>query len=235
MKRLSLFLAVAGGLFGSTGVFAQEAPTAPPPSQTTSALAPLPKIDYVVRGKDFYVLASPQRATPGRTELLVFFWYGSPWAAKVDPYLRAWVASGRAPADLRIQYVPLVMGESWAFSARIFFALEALGLERELSPRLLRAVDTKAVDLSSPVSVKRWLIEQGVSAERFEKAINSDLVVAKTAALPAIARAYHVRSSPTFVLDGTYHIAASSQMPPERATAVAMFFAQKLSEGGPRP
>ena len=66
---------------------------APPPAAPTSASSPalpaLPKIDYVVRGKDFHVLAKPQRATPGRTEMLVFFWYGSPWAAKIDPYLRA--------------------------------------------------------------------------------------------------------------------------------------------------
>jgi thiol:disulfide interchange protein DsbA len=210
-------------------------PSAPAPAAVSSALPALPKIDYVVRGKDFHVLAKPQRATPGRTEMLVFFWYGSPWAAKIDPYLRAWIASGRAPANLRIQYVPMAMSDQWTFAARVFYALEELGMERELTPRLLRAVELKVVDLSSPASVQKWLLEQGVSPEAFEKAINSNRVVAKTASLPAIASAYQVRSSPTFIIDGTYHIAATRELPPERAAAVAMFFAQKLSEGGPRP
>lgn len=237
MNRIFAPLALSASLLLAPFAGAQEVSN-PPSSQSSvpsTALAPLPKIDFVVKDKDFHILPRPQRATPDRTELLVFFWYGSPWAAKIDPYLQSWVASGRAPANLRIQYVPMVMGPEWMFGARVFYALEELGMEREITPRLLRAVQAQAVDMSSPVSVQKWLTEQGVSPEAFKKAINSDRVVAKTAALPAIASAYHVRSSPTFILDGTYHVGASSRMTPERAAAVAMFFAQKLSEGGPRP
>lgn len=235
MNRILAPLALSASLFLAPLAGAQEV-TAPVSQPTASAaLAPLPKIDFVVKGKDFHVLPQPQRATPGRTELLVFFWYGSPWAAKVEPYLSSWVASGRAPANLRIQYVPLVMGPEWMFGARVFYALEELGMEREITPRLLRAVQSKVVDMGSPVSVQKWMTEQGISPEAFQKAINSNYVVAKTASLPAIANTYHVRSSPTFILDGAYHVGASSSMAPERAAAVAMFFAQKLSEGGPRP
>ncbi len=212
---------------------AQEVPQAP----ASATSKPLPKINYVVKGQDFQVLSPAQRSTPGRTEMLVFFWYGSPWAAQVEPYLREWVERGQAPATLRLQFVPLLANQedTWAFSARIFFALEQMGLEREISPKLLRAVNEKVVDLSSPKSVNTWLVQQGVNGNEFQKVINSSMVVSQVAALPWIARNYQVKSTPTFVLDGKYHIASTEKMPPERALAVAMFMATKLSEGGPRP
>lgn len=213
-------------------LYAQVVPEAAAP-----AAKPLPKITYVVRGQDFQVLNPAQRSTPGRTELVVFFWYGSPWMAQVEPALRAWVEQGRAPANLRLQFVPLLTNQdkSWAFSARIFFALEQMRVERQITPKLLRAVNEKVVDLSSPASVNAWLVQQGIDGQAFQKAINSPMVVARVSALPWVARNYQVKSTPTFVIDGTYHIASTEKMPPERATAVAMFMATKLSEGGPRP
>lgn len=213
-------------------VYAQAVPSAEAP-----AAKPLPKLTYVVKGQDFQVLSPAQRSTPGRTEVVVFFWYGSPWMAQVEPALRAWVEEGRAPANLRLKFVPLLANQdkSWAFSARIFFALEQLGVERQITPKLLRAVNEKVVDLSSPVSVNTWLVQQGVDGVAFQKAINSSMVVSQVSALPWVARNYQVKSTPTFVIDGTYHIASTEKMPPERAAAVAMFMATKLSEGGPRP
>lgn len=234
--KIALLALVVGALVALPSAWAQDTPAAPSLEAPRAPARPaLPKIDYVVRDQDFHVLPRPQRASPGRTEVLVFFWYGSPAAAKIDPYLRDWVASGRAPANLRLQYVPLSLDQTWTFGARVFYALEQMGLEHEMTPRLLRAVQAKAVDLASPVSVNAWLRDQGVDLAKFQRAINSDAVVARTASLPAIARAYHVRSSPTFVLEGRYHVAATPKMPIERAAAVAMFMAQKLSEGGERP
>lgn len=214
---------------------AQAAPGADPGSAAPSAFAaptlkPLPRIDYVVRDKDVRVLSKPQPYEAGRIELTVFFWYGSPWSAKVDPYLRAWVESGRAPAQLKIDYVPVVQGPEWAFGARIFYALRELGLEQTLTPKLLRAVDQGVVSLKSPRSVSNWLVEQGVAAEKFEQAINSPRVVARLAGLPHIARAYEVRSTPTFVINGQFHIASTTLMPPERATAVALFMVDRLAK-----
>lgn len=205
---------------------------APPPSPPASTV---PAVEYVVKNRDFRILAHPQRASAHQVEVLVFFWYGSPWAAKVEPQLRSWVESGAAPARVRVQYVPVALSNPWGFSARVFYALSRLGVERQLTPRLLQAVNERVVDLGSPVSMSRWLSQQGVSPDAFQKAINDPLVVAQVASLPAIARAYEIRSTPTFIIDGRYHIAATEKMPPERAAAVAMFMAQKLSEGGPRP
>ena len=193
------------------------------------------RIHHVVKNQDFRILAHPRRSTPGQTEVVVFFWYGSPWAARAEPALRAWVEQGRAPSNVVVRFVPVVNQADWAFSARVFYALDRLGLERSITPRLLQAVQRKAVDLQSPRSVLAWLQAQGVPGPGFEEAINHPLVVARVSGLPLVARAHEVRSIPTFVIDGRYHIAATDRVTPERAAAVAMFMAEKLSQGGSRP
>lgn len=228
---------VAGTLgLASLGIslpsFAQQAPGSTARVATANSL---PKVKYVVRGKDFQILRRPQRDDPNYTDVVMFFWYGSPWSAQVEPILRDWVEQGRAPANLRLTLVPIVLDEEWAFAARIFYALEQLNQERVLTPKFLQAVNRKQVDLSSPVSVKNWMELQGVSAEEFEKAINGPKVIARTTTLVPIAQQYEVRSTPTFVIDGRYHISAHEQMSPARAVAVAMFMADQLSKGGPRP
>lgn len=232
-------LALSALLLTSLGLplYAQDAPSADeaPAPTTSQGLAPLPQIDYVVQNRDFYILNKPQRSTPGRVEVLVFFWYGSPWSARVDPYIRQWVASGQAPANVTVRYVPVVLTSDWGFSARIFFALEQMGVEQALTPKLLRAVAAKVVDLDSPQSVTTWLSEQGVPPAKFQSVINSDQVVARVSSLPVIARDYQVKSTPTFVIDGRYLIPSTEKMPPERATAIALFMAKHLSEGGKRP
>lgn len=211
---------------------------APSPSQgevRPLAQNSLPKITHVVRNKDFRVLDPSRPDNPDYVDVLVFFWYGSPWSAQVEPVLRQWVEEGRAPANVRVQLVPVVLDKDWAFAARIYFALDEMRLQYALTPKLFRAVSNKQVDLKSPLSVKRWLEREGVSPSAFEEAINSSRVIARTNGLVSTARSYQVRSTPTFVLDGRYHIAANEQMSPARAVAVAMFMAEQLSKGGPRP
>lgn len=195
----------------------------------------LPKITHVVRNKDFRVLDPSGPDNPEYVDVLMFFWYGSPWSAQVDPVLRQWIEEGRAPSNVRVQWVPVVLDKDWAFAARIYFTLDEMRLQYALSPKLFRAVSNKQVDLKSPISVKRWLEREGVSISDFEETINSPRVIARTNGLVSTARRYQVRSTPTFVIDGRYHIAANEKMSPTRAVAVAIFMAEQLSKGGPRP
>lgn len=200
------------------------------PQTSPSPAAPkaLPKVSYVVKGKDFHVLSRPQRDDPSRTDVIVFFWYGSPWSAQVEPYLREWVDSGRAPANLRLTFVPVVLDRSWRPGAYVYYALEKMGLQRRLTPLLLRDVHRKRLDLASPKSLARWLDEQGVDPRAFQDALLDPMVAARVSGLGPLARMYEVRSTPTFIIDGRYQVRAHEQMPPERAAAVAMFMADRL-------
>lgn len=222
-------------LAGASPSHAQSILSSGPPTESSLTLSSLPRITHVVRDQDFRVLQSPQRDDPAYTDVTMFFWYGSPWAAQVEPVIREWIEQGRAPANLRFKLVPVMVSRDWAFSARIFYTLEEMKLQRRLTPRLLAAISQERVDLSSPRSVKAWLEGEGVPMDVFEEVINGPRVIARMATIIPTTRQFEVRSTPTFVIDGRYHISANEKTSPERAAAITMFMADQLSKGGSRP
>ena len=235
VSRLAAGLVVASALAFAPSSFAQAPEATPANAAAAPTLRSLPKITHVIRNQDFRVLQNPQFDDPAYTDIVMFFWYGSPWAAQTEPLMRQWIEQGRAPGNVRFHMVPVVLSSDWAFSARIFYTLEEMKLQRHLTPKLLAAVSQKKVDLSSPKSVKTWLEGEGVSAEKFEEVINGPRVIARMATIMPMTRQYEVRSTPTFIIDGRYHIGANEKLPPARAAAVTMFMAEQLSKGGPRP
>lgn len=244
---LKEYLKVAG-LFlflSSSQVNAQTVPLLPGQSDEKANKAivelkmeNLPKLQYVVKDKDFVKYAEPKPTNSGMTDIMVFFWYGSDWVQKVDPLLREWQKGGRFPTNARINWVPLVLPESgkeWYFSARIFFALQQMGQEKTITPLLMKAVQSGVVDLQSPKSVSTFLNSRGIELKAFEKALNDPLVIAKVSQLQSVAKLYQVRSTPSYVIDGQYLISSNTARSPERATAIMMFMVENLSKGGSRP
>lgn len=201
---------------------------------TSTPLKPLPVVQSAQRQRDFVFLDRPVRATPHRIEVLVFFWYGSPWAKQIEPHLRQWQESGQMPARVRVQWVPLILDfndPNWAVGARVFYALQKLGKEHSLRHRLMIAKQSGVVQFSNPLSITRWMEEQGIPKASFEAAINDPLVIAQVSRLPNIQRMYDVKSSPTFVLMGEMKVESNEKRSPEKATAIMMFMATQLNRG----
>lgn len=225
-----LLMAVVSTAAFSVPAFSQEAS-----KEAQSVEVKLPKIQAVAKGVDFYSVATPFPKTIPETEVIVFFWYGSPWVAKVDPLIRQWVNSGKIPNNVRIQWAPVVFDEDGAFPARVFYALQMMGKESVVSPALLQAVSSGRVNLSSPKSVSDFVTTLGISFKEFQTAINHPIVIAQADNVKKIMKIYDIQSSPSFVIDGQYLIPSNVEQSPEKATAVMMFMSEKLSQGGPRP
>lgn len=157
----------------------------------------------LVAGRDYILLTRPMPTTPGRLDVVYFFSYGSPWSQKFDPLLRRW-ASEKAPAMARLAPSPAVMADTWGYGARVFFALEHMGIERTTGPALMRALDQGVVDYDNPSSLRDWLTQNGVDAKAFSEAINAPMVVAKTVSAPSVTRMYGIQRVPTVIIDGRY-------------------------------
>ena len=233
MNRL-LSCALAAGLSCgvlSSSAWSQEAAVASDPATSPAPAKPAEApIRYLVAGKDFQFLTPGFPVQEGRIEVLMFFWFGSDWAARAEPLFRAWIESGTAPSNVSFKLVPIVLTDDWAFAARVFFALDEMKLSYRLAPALLRAVSTKAVNIQSPVSVRDWLSNQGVDVKEFQKTINSPMVVAMTSSSPNVARLYQVQSTPTVVVNGKYHISANEKVSPERVFAVTKFMVESIAK-----
>lgn len=216
----------------------QKSPVASTVVASVSKISDLPSVKYVIKDQDFKKYNQKKPSNEQFTEVMVFFWYGSEWVQKMQPVLTEWEKSGKMPSRVKLTWVPIVLNENqteWAFSARLFFALEKLGKEKDLSPIIFKALRENVLDLSSPKAVSEFLKARGVDPKDLEKAINDPLVVSKTYHLPSIAKMYGVQSTPSYVIDGEYLIASTNQLAPEKATAVMIFMAEKLSQGGSRP
>src|SRR5258708_14369060 len=79
-----------------------------------------------VEGVDYIELKPPQSVeSPGRVEVLEFFWYRCPHCYALDPELEAWIKG--LPRDVQFRRSPGILNDDWAVDARIFFTLDAIG------------------------------------------------------------------------------------------------------------
>src|SRR5258706_1359893 len=132
-----------------------------------------------VAGIDYRELkVSQPTESPGRIEIVEFFWYRCPHCYALEPALETWLA--KQPADVRFRRVPVIFGDHWEIDARILYALEAIGESNRLHRPLLDAIHEqggkKLNDKAYLKWVADWLLGQGVGIRRYNDAVNSTAV-----------------------------------------------------------
>ena len=188
---------------------------------------------YVVQGQDYTRYDKPKITSTNESqiEVIYFFWYGSDWAEKIDEELSQWVSSQTYPIKLiRSPVIFNYNNEYQILSARIFFTLERLGLERSLGPLFMKAIHQKRVNPSSMKSILSWFEARGISEEDFLSSLNHDSTIVKTHALRHAMKNYEIVSSPTIVINGTYQIRAHEKNSPELVLGITKFMVENLSE-----
>ena len=103
----------------------------------------------LVEGKNYRRIANPQPVETGRKiEVLEFFSYGCPHCAELEPHLDAWLA--KAPADVAFRRIPVMFQQRWVPLAKIYYTLDALGVESKLSTVRARRCGTPASTTTGP-------------------------------------------------------------------------------------
>ena len=182
-------------------------------------------------GTDFtiYPTARPTTATPDRVEIVYFFWYGSPWAREIDRELRVWAKT--RPYSVKLLPAPVIFNARHEiFGARVFFALDLLGKEEEISPLLLEAVSQKQLDFNSVPAVIQWMEQRGIPKKQFLDALDDPRTKAHTVHVKDVMKTYGVQSVPTVVINGKYNVRASNKVPPQRVLQVVKILTQRVSE-----
>lgn len=185
----------------------------------------------IVVNKDFTVYEKPRptNATPDRIEIVYFYWYGSPWAKEIDRDLRTWVKT--RPYGVKLIPAPAAFGgKHEIFGARIFFALELLGKEDEISPLLLEAVSQRTLNFDSIPAIIKWMDARGVPEKDFLRAMDDPRTKASTARVHDVMKIYGVTSVPTVVINGKYMVRANDRVPPQRFLNIVKVLTQRLAE-----
>lgn len=168
------------------------------------ALVALPAAAKVEPEKDYKLIpqAQPQE-TPGKVEVLEFFQYGCGHCFEFEPSMKAWKA--KKPKDVEFKYVPTVWDESRIPQAKIYYALEALGLVEAFHDKVYDAVHEKHLKLWDRPVLSKWIAQQqGIDAKKFEEAYDSFGVNSKVQRAMQMTKAYRITGTPTVAIAGKY-------------------------------
>ena len=161
-----------------------------------------------------YRLIAPQAVETGeRIEVIDFFWYGCPYCNDLQPALDEWIL--RKPADVEVRRIPVVLRDTWAPHARIYYTLELLGEAERLHAQVYRSYHVDLLHMSKPDVMEQWAVKQGIDRRRWLDAYYSPEVDARIARAQEATKRYDVQGTPTLVVDGRY-LTSSSMTPTVR-------------------
>ncbi len=158
---------------------------------------------YIVRADVDYRVIQPQPTDPkGPIEVIDFFWYGCPYCNRLQPALERWIRN--KPADVVVRRIPVILRDSWAPHARIYYTLEALGEAERLHQQVYHGYHVEELFVSRPEVMSDWAVRHGIARERWDAAYASPEVLRRVEEAVRLTRAYSVTGTPTLVVDGRY-------------------------------
>ena len=174
----------------------------------------------LVEGKDYLRLGTPLPVPAGKIEVIDFFWYGCPPCYSFEPALDAW-AKKLAP-DVAFRRLPVMFREEpFGAHARIYYAVEAMGLLDSVHRKVFAAIHNEKATLSKPADISAFMTKNGVDGAKFVDVMNSFSVQTKVLKSKQIADAFKLDGVPALGLQGQFLTSPSIAGTPERALAVA--------------
>jgi protein dithiol oxidoreductase (disulfide-forming) len=187
----------------------------------TLALAPwLPALAQRP-GADYTVLDPPLSVeTPGKIEVIEFFWYGCPACYKLEPLLEAWVP--KLPADALFRRIAAPINPRAANDAGIFYAFDAMGVLEKVHGPFFDAIHKDGLRTDNAAALLQWVERKNIDVKKFEDMTKSFGVQGKVRRATQQSAAYRIAGTPTLAVHGRYTISVDqSQRQLERMIATA--------------
>lgn len=156
-------------------------------------------------GKDYKLMATPRAVeAAGKLEVIEFFWYGCPHCYTIEPYVDAWAK--KLPADVSFRRVHVMWPgrPDIEAHAKLFVALQAMGLEGKYQRAVMDAVQRDRVELRKDGPLNDWLKKQGIDQARFKASYSGFSSGVALKKLEQLSRDYAVDGVPMFVVNGKY-------------------------------
>lgn len=161
------------------------------------------------KGKDFIELSPPLATdTPGKIEVLEFFWYGCPHCYHLEPHVEEWAK--KLPADVVFRRVPAIFNQNWEVAARVHYALEAMGQLERLHKVFFDAIHKDNLRYSTAAQLEAWLSKNGVSPEKYNAIAKSFAVESKVRRAVQLTNSFKFDGVPAIAVQGRYVVAAQS-------------------------
>ncbi|WP_280153220.1 thiol:disulfide interchange protein DsbA/DsbL [Piscinibacter sp. XHJ-5] len=184
-----------------------------------------------VEGQHYVKLNQPLPVTPGKIEVIEFFWYGCPHCNAFEPALDDWAK--KLPADVAFRRVPVAFrDEPFTAHQKIFYALEAMGLIPTLHRKVFYAIHVERQRLDKLPDISAFMVKNGVDAAKFTENFNSFSTQTKVRQAAKLAADYKIDGVPAIGVQGKYFTSGTLAGSPESSLAVANWLIQRERKPG---
>lgn len=158
------------------------------------------------RDRDYRLITPPLPVDvpAGRVEVIEFFWYGCEHCDDFDPTVSAW--SKALPADVVFRRIPALRpgNNRWMPAARLFYALEAMGIQEALHSKVFNAIHREGVRLDDDFILLDWIGRQGVDRQKFREVMLSPAVASRVQLARELTVKAGLSGVPAMVVQGRY-------------------------------
>lgn len=173
-----------------------------------------------VEGRDFVRLNPPVPVAPGgKIDVIEFFSYGCPHCYAFEPLLDSWLK--RLPPDVAFRRVPAAFNAPFEGYAKLFYALEAVGLSEQLHKRVFAAIHVQRQRLDKEADLAAFVSSAGGDGVKFVEAYKSFGVATKVRQGKQLSEAYKIDGVPTMGIHGRWFTSGSLAGSHDRALQVA--------------
>jgi thiol:disulfide interchange protein DsbA len=179
-----------------------------------------------------YRAVKPSQAvdTPGKIEVLEFFWYGCPHCNALEPSLVDWAR--RLPADVVFRKVHVALGPHWQAHQQMYYTLDAMGRSAELNERIFLAIHNQGTLLDKPERMADFLARSGVDRKQFLDTYASFAVQTRMRRASQMAEVFGVDGVPALAVQGKWYTAPSMAGGNAQALRVVDFLIDRERRGG---
>jgi protein dithiol oxidoreductase (disulfide-forming) len=179
-----------------------------------------------VEGRDFVRLNPPVPVPPGgKIDVIEFFSYGCPHCFNFEPMLEPWIK--RLPPDVAFRRVPASFNAPFEGYARLFLALESLGLADAFGRRVFAAIHVQRQRLDKDADIAAFVQANGADGAKVVEAMKSFGVATKLRQSKQLFEAYKIDGVPTLGIHGRFFTSPSLANGLDRALAVADVLIQR--------
>lgn len=174
-----------------------------------------------------YQLINPPIYMPdnGKIDVTIFFWYGCVHCYNLEPYVHKWAET--LPDDVEVKGSPVVWGRGMDLHAKAYYVTQLLDVEDPVHMALFRAMNVDRNRLLSQQAIAKIFVENGVSAEDFNKAFNDFGVNHQVTQAQSRAKQAQVSSTPQMMIAGKYRISAREAGGVQQMFEVADYLLEK--------
>ncbi|BET27357.1 thiol:disulfide interchange protein DsbA [Limnobacter thiooxidans] len=162
------------------------------------------------------------RSTPGKIDVVEFFWYGCIHCYNFEPKVNAW--HKKLPSDVIFNKVPIVFQSqrvNFQGHQRLYYTLEAMGKLDQAHSKVFEAMHKDKKLLADDAQIFDFAESIGLKREEFANVFKSFGVNAKCAQAKALFESYGADGVPTLGVDGKFFTSASIAGSEDNAIRVA--------------